>query len=82
MKEGGVMTHVMKDVEVECLPTAIPEKIKVNISELGMGKSIHVKELPVFRRYSVHIRCRSGYCASIHQVVEEKVGGSRRGNTS
>ncbi len=72
VKEGGVLTHVMKDVEIECLPTAIPEKIKVSISELGMGKSIHVKELPVLEGIQ-YISDAEAVIASIHHIVEEKV---------
>ena len=61
VKEGGVLTHAMKDVEIECLPTAIPEKIKVNISELGLGKAIHVKELPVLEGIQ--------YISSLNQLL-------------
>ncbi|HHT9116472.1 MAG: 50S ribosomal protein L25 [Planctomycetes bacterium] len=71
VKEGGVLTHVMKDVEIECLPTAIPEKIKVNISELGMGKAIHVKELPVLEGIQ-YISETELVVASVHQIVEAK----------
>lgn len=71
VKEGGVLTHVMKDVEIECLPTAIPEKIKVNISELGVGKAIHVKELPVLEGIQ-YISDPESVVASVHQIVEAK----------
>lgn len=71
VKEGGVLTHVMKDVEIECLPTAIPEKIKVNISELGVGKAIHVKELPVLEGIQ-YISETELVVASVHQIVEAK----------
>lgn len=72
VKEGGVLTHVMKDVEIECLPTAIPEKIKVNISELGMSKAIHVKELPVLEGIQ-YISEPELVVASVHQIVEAKI---------
>src|SRR3990167_7932610 len=71
VKDGGVLTHVMKDVEIECLPTAIPEKIKVNISELGLGKAIHVKELPVLEGVQ-YISEPESVVASVHQIVEAK----------
>ena len=71
VKEGGVLTHVMKDVEIECLPTAIPEKIKVNISELGVGKAIHVKELPLLEGIQ-YISDPESVVASVHQIVEAK----------
>ena len=71
VKDGGVLTHVMKDVEIECLPTAIPEKIKVNISELGIGKAIHVKELPVLEGV-LYISDADVVVATVHQIVEAK----------
>ena len=71
VKEGGVLTHVMKDVEIECLPTAIPEKIRVNISELGVGKAIHVKELPLLEGIQ-YISDPESVVASVHQIVEAK----------
>ncbi len=43
-KEGIVEQH-LRSVKVECLPTQIPETIEIDISELGMGDSIHVSDL-------------------------------------
>lgn len=71
VKEGGVLTHIMKDVEVECLPTAIPEKIKVTISDLNLGKTIHVKELPVLEGIQ-YISDPEAVVVSVHQPAEEK----------
>ena len=45
VKEGGVLEHLLWEVDIECLPTQIPEKIDVEVSELGIGDSVHVKEL-------------------------------------
>ena len=45
VKEGGVLEHILWQVEVECLPTQIPEKIDARIDALEIGDSIHVKDL-------------------------------------
>lgn len=71
VKEGGVLTHVMKDIEIECLPTAIPEKIKINISELGLGKAIHVRELPVLEGIR-YLPDAEAVVASVHQITAAK----------
>lgn len=71
VKEGGVLTHVMKDIEIECLPVAIPEKIKVNISDLGLGNAIHVKELPVPEGIQ-YTSDAEAVVVSVHQIVEKK----------
>jgi len=43
---GGILQHIMREVEVECLPTDIPERINVDVSELGIHDAIHVRDLP------------------------------------
>jgi large subunit ribosomal protein L25 len=45
VKEGGVVSHVMNDVDVQCLPGDLPEYIEVDVSKLDLGHSIHVDEL-------------------------------------
>ncbi len=45
VKMGGVLDLVHHEVEVECLPTAIPAKIEVNVKALKMGESVHAKDL-------------------------------------
>ena len=44
-QDGGVLQHVLWEAEVECLPTNIPEKIEIDISNLKIGDSIHVKDI-------------------------------------
>lgn len=43
--EGGVLTHVMTELEVECGLMSIPELIEPNVSHLGIGESLHVSDL-------------------------------------
>ena len=43
--EGGILDHPVKDVEVECLPTAIPENFEIDVSEIALGESLHVSDL-------------------------------------
>ena len=44
--QGGIVDFVTRDIEVQCLPTDIPENIPVDISELMLNQSIRLKELP------------------------------------
>lgn len=44
-KDGGTLEHVMWELQVECLPTAIPEKIEVDVSNLLIGDAIYVKNI-------------------------------------
>lgn len=45
--DGGLLNVVNRTIEVECLPTEIPESITVDISNLGVGDAIHVSEIQV-----------------------------------
>jgi len=47
VEEGGLVQIVRRELEVFCLPTAIPEAIEVDISDLTIGDSIHVQEIPL-----------------------------------
>lgn len=47
LSEGGLLNIVTREVEVECLPTEIPEAITVDISGLGIGQAVHVSDLNV-----------------------------------
>lgn len=44
-KEGGTLEHVMWELQVECLPADIPEKIEVEVSGLKIGDAIYVKNI-------------------------------------
>ncbi|BET57076.1 50S ribosomal protein L25 [Geobacter sp. 60473] len=42
VKEGGMLEVVTYSLDVECLPTAIPEAINVDVTNLAIGHAIHV----------------------------------------
>ena len=44
-KEGGVTQILSSHIEVECLPTNVPDIIRVDISDLDIGGSIHARQL-------------------------------------
>ena len=45
--QGGIFEMVTREVEVECLPTDIPEEFKVDVSALTIGKQLRAGDLPV-----------------------------------
>ncbi|MEK7347716.1 MAG: 50S ribosomal protein L25 [Candidatus Eisenbacteria bacterium] len=44
---GGILEHLLREVEVECLPTDIPAKLTVDVSHLNIGESVHVSDLAI-----------------------------------
>ena len=45
VREGGVLDHQMREVEIECLALDVPDAIEVDVSGLGIGDSLHVFDL-------------------------------------
>jgi len=45
VKEGGVVHHNLRELHIECLPSALPDAIEVDASHLAIGQGVHVREL-------------------------------------
>ncbi len=43
--DGGILEHIIRELQVECLPTAIPEKLEIDVSNLKINETIHVKDI-------------------------------------
>lgn len=44
-KAGGIVTHLLVEVEVGCLPKDLPEYIEVDMAALEVGDAVHLSEL-------------------------------------
>lgn len=44
-EEDGILNQVEWELEVECLPTEIPEHIDINVDELHINDAIHIKDI-------------------------------------
>jgi large subunit ribosomal protein L25 len=44
-EDGGIFEPHLREVVVECLPTQIPEHVDLDVSDLPLGKSVHVSDL-------------------------------------
>ncbi|MCK9407684.1 MAG: 50S ribosomal protein L25 [Bacteroidetes bacterium] len=47
VKDGGTLQFIMHKVRVACLPKYIPEHIELNVAELGMNDSIHIRDIKI-----------------------------------
>ena len=48
-EQGGVVSHVLNELDVVCLPDDLPEFIEVDLGNLAVGHSIHVRDLALPR---------------------------------
>jgi large subunit ribosomal protein L25 len=44
--QGGILDHVLREIEVECLPADIPSHLDVDVTGLALNGAIHVSDLP------------------------------------
>ncbi|MEK6645281.1 MAG: 50S ribosomal protein L25 [Candidatus Firestonebacteria bacterium] len=45
VKNGGILEYHLRTISVKCLPTKIPENIKIDITSLQIGGSIHISDV-------------------------------------
>jgi large subunit ribosomal protein L25 len=46
---GGILEHLLRAVEVECLPTDIPNRLEVDVTLLNIGDTLHVSDIKAER---------------------------------
>lgn len=68
-QDGGILEHFLREVEVECLPTEIPQQIEQDISALKIGDAIHAKDLVI----PAGVRLMTDAAAVIASVMAPKV---------
>ncbi len=76
VREGGLLEQRIHELEVECLPKDIPEVIVVDVSDLGIGESVHVRDLNVSEDVKVLNLPDQTIVSvtSVKEVVEPEVG--------
>jgi large subunit ribosomal protein L25 len=42
---GGIVTHILTEVDISCLPADLPEFISVDLAELAAGHTLHLSDL-------------------------------------
>jgi len=71
---GGILDHPLREIELECLPRAIPESVDVDVSELDVGQSVHVRDLELPEGSTVRTDVNLAVASVIAPVaVEEPV---------
>ena len=45
LSQGGMLEQFVHEIEVECLPDALPEAVEADVSALAMGQSLHIGDI-------------------------------------
>ena len=73
VKAGGILQRSLDEIEVWCLPDAIPDVIEVDISGLEIGDSIHVRDIVPPEGVEIEVEGDRTVCSVIPPVVAEEV---------
>lgn len=68
--DGGLLNLVNRQIEIECLPTEIPESIPADVSNLGVGDALHVSDLKV--PSSVKVISSAELTIAVVNILEEE----------
>jgi large subunit ribosomal protein L25 len=68
---GGILEHVMREVEIECLPSDIPSHLDVDVSNLELHGLIHVSDLP--HSGSIKFLADEGATVAHVTIIKEEV---------
>lgn len=74
VKAGGVVTHATVDVEVSCLPAALPEYIEVDLADVDIGSAVHLTDLVLPEGVVIPALAQEGdHDLPVAQVMKTKV---------
>lgn len=45
IRDGGILEHILREIEIRCLPADIPDSVAVDVSALEIGDTIHVRDI-------------------------------------
>lgn len=73
IKEGGMLQHNLREIEIECLPSHIPDRIPVDASSLNIGDTIHVGDLKIEKNIKVITEADQPVVTVAAPISEEKL---------
>jgi large subunit ribosomal protein L25 len=47
VEEGGILENIRRYLTVSCLPDKLVDKLSVDVSDMGIGDSLHIKDIPL-----------------------------------
>jgi large subunit ribosomal protein L25 len=69
--DGGILEQFLRELEVDCLPTEIPEGVEVDVTAMKIGDTLHVRDL-VPPKNAKLLSDPAGAIASVQQPRVEK----------
>jgi large subunit ribosomal protein L25 len=73
---GGILEQPLREVEVKCLPTQIPDRLTLDVSGLRVGASLHVSDLRVAEGIEILTPPQEVLAAVVAPAVEEEAAAA------
>jgi large subunit ribosomal protein L25 len=78
VKKGGVVTHALVEVEVDCFPQHLPEYVEVDLGPLDIGDAVHLSDLKVPAGVEIHAL----HQGADHDLLVAAIQGTRATETA
>ncbi|MDA0691700.1 MAG: 50S ribosomal protein L25 [Nitrospinae bacterium] len=78
-KQGGMVNHAIKEIEVECLPGDIPDVIEINMPDVKLGEVVHVSDLKLSDKLEIMGDPGNAVVSVYVEKVKEKATGEVEG---
>ncbi|MFT5110856.1 MAG: large subunit ribosomal protein L25 [Parasphingorhabdus sp.] len=71
--DGGIISHLLNEVDVSCLPKDLPEYLEVDVSALNLNESLHLSDLAVPEGVEITSLSHEGGDHTVVAVLAPKV---------
>ncbi|MFH1039334.1 MAG: 50S ribosomal protein L25 [PVC group bacterium] len=72
IRDGGILEHILREVEIRCLPGDLPDKIAVDVSALAIGDTLYVRDIPIAERIEILTDSGISICTVAAPAIEEE----------
>jgi large subunit ribosomal protein L25 len=77
--EGGILQPILREMEVECLPTDIPQFIEVDVTPLDIHDAVHLADVPMPANVSAVVENNEAVVTVLPPTVEEVKAATAEG---
>ena len=65
---GGIVSHVMSELEIRCLPADLPEFIEVDLKDLALGTTVHARDLQLPKGVEIALHAGENPSVAVVQI--------------
>jgi len=71
--EGGVLVQSLNEIEIECLPSDIPDTIDLDITSLNLGDALKVSDIEIDSKLEIKTALEQTIASVTHAMKEEEL---------